>query len=122
MSAYASIQGIDLTVESVKEILGFKEGNKKITQTDIINACAEYFGTTYDSVIGNQRSSEIKAARQMSIYLIKEILNLSYPVIASTFNKNHTTILYSYEKMKKDLKTDKTLQEKAQELEISIRK
>lgn len=122
VSAYASIQGIDLTVESVKEILGFKEGNKKITQADIINACAEYFGTTYDSVIGNQRSSEIKAARQMSIYLIKEILNLSYPVIASTFNKNHTTILYSYEKMKKDLKTDKILQEKAQELEISIRK
>ena len=99
VSAYASIQGIDLTVQSAKEILGFKENQKKIVTDDIIKKCAEYFGTTSELIKGSQRSSEIKSARQAAIYLTREILNLSFPVIAQSFNKNHTTIIYSYEKL-----------------------
>lgn len=121
VSAYASIQGLELTVASAKEILGFKENAKKITTEDIIQKCADYFGTTSDSIKGKERSIDIKSARQAAIYLTREILDLSFPVIAQSFNKNHTTILYSYEKLKKELETDKNLKEKMIELENLIR-
>ncbi len=121
VSAYASIQGIDLTVQSAKEILGFKENQKKIVTDDIIKKCAEYFGTTSELIKGSQRSSEIKSARQAAIYLTREILNLSFPVIAQSFNKNHTTIIYSYEKLKKDIALDASLKENINEIEKLIR-
>lgn len=121
VSAYASIQGIDLTVQSAKEILGFKENQKKIVTDDIIKKCAEYFGTTSELIKGSQRSSEIKSARQAAIYLTREILNLSFPVIAQSFNKNHTTIIYSYEKLKKDIALDASLKENINAIEKLIR-
>ena len=122
VSAYASIQGIELTVESAKEILGFKNRTKKITIEDIIKACADYFNTTEDMILSTQRSKEIKSARQAAIYLSRTILDLSYPAIAKSFNKNHTTILYSFDKTAKDIKTDKKLSETIHEIENLIRK
>lgn len=121
VSAYASIQGMELTVENAKNILGFKENQKKITVDEIIKKCAEYFNTTSDLIKGSQRSSEIKSARQAAIYLSREILNLSFPVIAQSFNKNHTTILYSYEKLKKDMELNVSLKENIEKIEELIR-
>ena len=121
VSAYASIQGLELNVKTAKEILGFKENQKKITTDDIIKKCAEYFGTTSELIKGSQRSNEIKSARQAAIYLAREILSLSFPVIAQSFNKNHTTILYSYEKLKKDIELNPSLKENLQEIENLIR-
>lgn len=116
VSAYASIQGLELTLQNAKEILGYKDNAKKITTEDIIKTCAEFFGTTEEMVIGTQRSNEIKQARQCAIYLTREILDLSFPNIAQSFNKNHTTILYSYEKLKKDIETNKELKETIEKL------
>lgn len=121
VSAYASIQGMDLTVDSAKEILGYKDNKKKITAEDIIKKSADFFNTTPDLIKGKERSADVKAARQAAIYLTREILDLSFPVIAQSFNKNHTTILYSYEKLKKDLETNKILKEKLLELENIIK-
>ena len=121
VSAYASIQGLELNVKTAKEILGFRENQRKITTDDIIKKCAEYFGTTAELIKGSQRSSEIKSARQAAIYLTRQILDLSFPVIAQSFNKNHTTILYSYEKLKKDIELNPTLKENLEEIKNLIR-
>lgn len=121
VSAYASIKGIELTVEAAKEILGLKDGAKKITPDIIIEKCGEYFGVTNKDILSTSRSKEVKNARQAAIYLTREILNMSFPSIGEIFNKNHTTILYSYEKLKKDLLTDRTLQTTVSELEKLVR-
>ncbi len=122
VSAYASIQGVELTVESAKDILGLRGKMKTFTTEDIISKCAQYYGTTPELIKSTQRSLEIKEARQMAIFLTRNMLDLSFPAIAKSFNKNHTTILYSYEKLKKDMETDNKLKEKANEIENIIRK
>ena len=121
VSAYASIKGIELTVDAAKEILGLKDGSKKITPDIIIEKCGEYFGVSNKDILSTSRSKEVKNARQTAIYLTREILNMSFPSIGEIFNKNHTTILYSYEKLKKDLLTDRTLQTTVFELEKLVR-
>ena len=120
VSAYASIRGIELTVNSAKEILGYKENKKKITADDIIQKCAQYFNTTPELIKSSQRSSEIKSARQAAIYLTREILDLSFPSIAKYFNKNHTTILYSYDKLRKDIELNDSLRKKFDEIKNLI--
>lgn len=121
VSAYASIKGVELTVESAKEILGLTSEAKKITPEIIIEKCAEYFSVSKKDILSTARAKEIKNARQAAIYLTREILDMSFPSIGEVFNKNHTTILYSYDKLKKELLTDKPLQNALKEIEKTIR-
>lgn len=121
VSAYASIQGIELTVENAKQILGYKDKRKQIKTDDIIKICADFYGTTPEMIKSSQRTGDIKVARQVAIYLAREILDLSFPNIAQSFNKNHTTIIYSYEKLKKDIELDKKLADEIKKIEKIIK-
>lgn len=121
VSAYASIKGVELTVDSAKEILGIDSSAKKITPEIIIENCAEYFSVSAKDILSTARSKEIKEARQAAIYLVREILDTSFPTTGEIFNKNHTTVLYAYNKMKKDLQTNKPLQNTIKEIEKMIR-
>lgn len=112
VSAYASIQGIELNVQNTKEILGLNDKKSLITVDGIINECAKFYNIQPDFIKGSQRSSEIKEARQIAIYLSREILDLSFPSLAKSFNKNHTTIMYSHDKIQKDIITNKELKDK----------
>ena len=52
---------------------------------------------------------DIAYARQIAIYLSRELLEASYPQIGSVLDKKHQTILYSYEKTKELQQTDKNI-------------
>jgi len=121
VSAYASIKGIELTVDSAKEILGIGENARKITPEIIIENCAEYFNVSKKDILSTARSKEIQEARQAAIYLVREMLDASFPATGEIFNKNHTTVLYAYNKMKKDLQTNKPLQNTIEEIEKMMR-
>ncbi len=121
VSAWASIKGEALTVEKVKEILGCALTRKKITPKDIIEVSAKYFGIEPKEIIGAGRSKEISNARQVAIYLSREITELSFPTLAKDFKKNHTTILYCWEKVKKALKTNPSLLAQVEEVEKLVR-
>ncbi len=121
VSAYASIKGIELTVQSAKEILGLNDAQNKITPELIIDKCAEYFNVAKKDILSTQRSKEIMNARQTAIYLVREMLDISFPNIGEIFKKNHTTIMYSHDQLKKKLTSDKALQITLKEVEKSIR-
>jgi len=121
ISAWASIKDEVLTVEKVKEVLGCQMTHKKITPKDVIEAAAGYFDITTKEITGAGRSKEISTARQVAIYLSREITELSFPSLAKDFKKNHTTILYCWEKVKKELKTNAALAAQVREVEKIIR-
>ena len=78
---------------------------KKIVQT---------VGSLYDieeeEIISKTRRKEVVKARQIAIYLMREELNESYPSIARRFGgRDHTTIIYSWEKINKAIKTNNEL-------------
>ena len=54
-------------------------------------------------------------------YLVREITKLSYEEIAEFFEKKHPTILYSYQKMKEDLRIDNKLKQIVRELKQAIK-
>ncbi len=121
-SARASIEGVELNVENVVEFLGLKNKKKKILVSDILKICARYFCVDEDEILSTARAKEVVNARKYAIYLSREILDLSYPNLAREFRKNHTTIMYQHEKLKKDIKSNKAMQIITDELKELLNK
>ncbi|MBR2068340.1 MAG: chromosomal replication initiator protein DnaA [Candidatus Gastranaerophilales bacterium] len=109
-STMASLDNTELTVENIKEYLNLNDKKKKITVNNILDTVAKYFSIEKEDILSNARGKEIVNARKYAIYLTRELLELSYPNLAIEFKKNHTTIMYQYDKMKKDIKTSKAMQ------------
>ena len=121
-SARASIEDTELTVELTKEYLNFSERTKKITVDNILETCAKYFSVDKKEILSTARAKEVVNARKYAIYLSRELLDLSYPNLAKEFNKNHTTIMYQHEKLKKDIETNKAMQIVTNELSELIKR
>ena len=63
-----------------------------------------------DSIYDKTRRKEVVKARQVIMYLLREELNISFPMIGQKLGgKDHTTVIHSCMKIKKDLKNDNTL-------------
>lgn len=108
--AYVSLNNKPITINTAKEILGHQACNNPIPSDKIINAVGDYYSISSADIKGQSRSKEISLARQVAIYLIREINGLSFPSIGDLFGKRkHTTVLYSYEKIKEEISTKKEL-------------
>lgn len=110
IAAYASINECPVTVESVKKIISFSGNSEKLTVENIIEATAVHFSMEPADIKGLSRSKEISYARQIAVYLARDLIKASFPAIGSAFGgRKHTTILYAYEKMKEEIQTNKNL-------------
>lgn len=109
ISAYSSINEVSINLENVKKIINYSENKKNITIPGIIDVVAEFYNVSAEDVIGANRAQKIALARQVAIYLSREITKESFPFIGDAFNKKHTTIMYSYEKVKEDIPLNLTL-------------
>ena len=115
-SALASIEGVELSIDKVKEFLELDSKKKKITIDNVIDTCCKYFNVEKEDVLSCARAKEVVNARKYAIYLSREMLELSYPVLAKEFKKNHTTIMYQYDKLKDEIKTNKAMRLISEEL------
>lgn len=116
ISAFASIQNIDLDVETVKKVLKCDAKAKKIDIESIAKVVCKNFDVSESDLKSTARNQKIAHARQIAIYLTREITQLSFVNIAEFFNKKHPTILFSYEKIKEELKTDNNLKQTIDDL------
>ena len=103
ISAYSSINEIAINIDSVKKIINYSEDKKNITIEGIIDIVAEYYNVSSEDIKGTIRAQKIAFARQVAIYIAREVTQESFPVIADAFSRKHTTILYSYEKVKQEI-------------------
>lgn len=102
---------LDLTKDVLKDLL--KEPKKLIT-VDFIQRCvAEEFSVSLNDLKNKRRSKNIVLPRQIAMYLSRELTDLSLPEIGKFFGgKDHTTVLYSYNKIKEGLNDNADLQDK----------
>ncbi len=109
ISAYSSINDVPITVDSVKKIIGYNEKRKNVTVEGIIDIVAGFYNISVDDIKSTNRSAKTAYARQVAIYLAKELTNESFPFIGNCFNRKHTTIMYSHKTVKTDMQTDRNL-------------
>jgi len=103
VTAYASLNDVDLTVELASEILGDTISAVKprqITPELIIDQTAEMFGLEAEQLRSKSRTRNLVHARQIAMYVCRELTDLSYPQIGREFGgRDHTTVIYAYDKV-----------------------
>ncbi len=109
VTAYASINEMPMTIDNVKKIINYNEKEKSYTFEGIVDEVASYYNISIKDIKGTGRCAKVSEARQVAIYLCRELTKQSFPVIGEFFEKKHTTILYSYDKIKEDLILNKSL-------------
>ncbi|MHB1171265.1 MAG: chromosomal replication initiator protein DnaA [Lacisediminihabitans sp.] len=125
VTAFASLNRtpVDLTlVQTVlKDLITLDEDNV-IAPVDIINHTAEYFKLTVDDLYGSSRSQAVATARQIAMYLCREMTNLSLPKIGQLFgNRDHTTVMYANKKISELMKERRSIYNQVTELTSRIK-
>ena len=121
VSAYADIEKVDVTLAYAKKVLNCEAMKKAITIDKVARAAAEYYNVTLQDFKSSSRNQKVSSARHVAVYLAREITGKSFESIAEYFNKKHTTMLYSYEKIKEDLKTNKDLDRAISEIKNKLK-
>ncbi len=125
VTAFASLNRttVDMAlVQTVlKDLITLDEDNV-IAPTDIINHTAEYFKLTVDDLYGSSRSQAVATARQIAMYLCREMTNLSLPKIGQLFgNRDHTTVMYANKKITELMKERRSIYNQVTELTSRIK-
>jgi chromosomal replication initiator protein len=104
VTAFASLnrQPVDLSLaEIVLKDLIPADGGSEITGATIMAATAEYFGLTMEDLCGSSRSRALVNARQVAMYLCRELTELSLPKIGQMFGgRDHTTVIHADRKIR----------------------
>jgi chromosomal replication initiator protein len=104
VTAFASLnrQPVDLAItEAVLKDLLPNEAGPEITAAQIMAATAQYFGVTVDDLCGSSRSRVLVTARQIAMYLCRELTDLSLPKIGQAFGgRDHTTVMHADRKIR----------------------
>ncbi|MCP3818130.1 chromosomal replication initiator protein DnaA [Streptomyces sp. A3M-1-3] len=106
VTAFASLnrQPVDLglTEDVLKNLIpGGEDAAPEITAPAIMAATADYFGLTVDDLCGSSRSRVLVTARQIAMYLCRELTDLSLPKIGAQFGgRDHTTVMHADRKIR----------------------
>ncbi len=105
--AYSCLNSEEVTISLVTSCISdllTDNGNLKITAQKIISTVAEKYNVSENDIYSNKRTSNIAKARHICIYLIKKLMDLSYPAIGRILKRDHTTMLHSYETIANEIK------------------
>lgn len=119
--AYLSITGLPMTVENITPVLNPQTETVEATPDAVIAVVAEVFDVSVEDLKGVSRRREISFARQIGMYLIRQHTALSLPKVGEVFGgKDHTTVLYSCDKIAQLRNTDPTLAQTLRQLSDRI--
>ncbi|MDF3309909.1 chromosomal replication initiator protein DnaA [Rhodococcus sp. ACS1] len=124
VTAFASLnrQPLDLTLaEVVLRDLMPDSSSLEINAATIMAVTAEYFNMSIDDLCGPGKARPLASARQISMYLCRELTDLSLPKIGQTFGRDHTTVMYADKKIRKEMTERRKVYDQVQELTARIK-
>ena len=127
--AYCNLGKEPLSVQAAEAALRHimpGDGDIEITPELIIEIVSEFFSLTPDEIVGKGRARQVANARQIAMYLGRELTDLSLPKLGQSFGgRDHTTVMYSerriHDKIQEDHKTFNQVQELTQRIKARAR-
>jgi chromosomal replication initiator protein len=125
VTAFANLNRTPVDLQLVqtvlKDLITLDEDNV-IAPVDIINHTADYFKLSVDDLYGSSRSQAVATARQIAMYLCREMTSLSLPKIGQLFgNRDHTTVMYANKKISELMKERRSIYNQVTELTSRIK-
>ena len=117
LMAYSSINNEPISLESAQRVLGVETLRPSLNIEKILEATGEFFGISKDDIKSPSKSKEIAHARQVGVYLSRDLIKASFPSIGSCFGgRKHSTIMYSFEKVQTQIEKNMLLKEQVNDL------
>ncbi len=103
VTAYASLNNVPISTHLAEQQLGDLIGDiyvKPRTDDELLNEMAIILGFSVEALRGKSRQRPLVTARQMAMYVFRQLTDLSYPAIARLFGgRDHTTVIHAVEKI-----------------------
>ena len=118
--AYSSITQMALTLPVAEQVLGdliTVNTPRQITPKLILEATADMFGLSIEDLRGKSRSRPLVTARQIAMYVLREMTDFSYPAIGREFgDRDHTTVMHAVTKISKLMAERRAIYDQVTEL------
>jgi chromosomal replication initiator protein len=113
--AWASLANQELTLELAEEVLGQYVGVEPdhLTPERILSAVGEKFGVKGEALVGKRRTQVVALPRQVAMYLMRQLTDLSLAEIGRAFGgRDHTTVIYACDKIARRINAEDPFREK----------
>ncbi len=118
---------VQIAEEALKNLINSKDiSNKSVNNGNyntVLDVVSSYYRITTSDLLSTKRSKQYVYPRQISMYILKEMYDLTYKKIGQIFNnRDHSTVIYSIEQITNDIQTDKTKKDDVEKLLIKCGK
>ncbi|MFT8705125.1 MAG: chromosomal replication initiator protein DnaA [Bifidobacterium sp.] len=123
VTAVASLNGQNVTKTLAEQTLqDFFTTDVEIRPTDIITQVAQYFHLTFDDLVGRTRTKNIALARQIAMYLGREMTSMSLVDIGEVFGgRDHTTVMHAYTRISGEMQEKREIYNYVMELTVRLK-
>ena len=114
----------DISIDEVKTLLEnhYSSGpTKRLSIEDIQKEVESYYKVSHSDLVGKKRTRDIIYARQVALYLCREMLDLPFKTIGNKFNKDHSTVIYSVTNVEEKMKESREMREEIENIKNLIR-
>ena len=122
--AYESLEGTPLTLEMAERILYdiLSAGERPITPALVLETACKMFDIPIEDLCGPARKRPLVDARQITMYVMRELTELSYPSIGEQFGgRDHTTVLHAVNKITTQMKEKRTVFDQVTQLRRAVK-
>ena len=123
VTAVASLSNQPVTRAMAEQTLqDFFTTDVEIKPTDIISQAAKYFHLTFDDIVGRSRMKNIALARQIAMYLTREMTSMSLVDIGKVFGgKDHTTVMHACDRITNEMQQRQDIYNYVMELTVRLK-
>jgi chromosomal replication initiator protein len=125
VTAWSALNRRDIDLETAARVLqdiGTTDEPVPLGPEVIIRTTAQAYGFSTEDILSSSRRQPLVLSRQIAMYLCRELTDLSLPKIGERFNRDHTTVLHSVEKVKRILRSDRAVFDRVNQLTQELRK
>ena len=120
------VRDCEITMEIAERVISRVVGStgriKNISVDNIVNCVSRYYRVSENQILTRNRKKEVAFARQVAMYLSKEMTNLTFESIGLNFGgKDHATVIYAHKTIKELLKKDSSLNSQISEIKENIK-
>ena len=119
VSAYASLNRVHVTPPLAERLLAdiVADTHRALTPRQMLDTIANFFGFSVEAICGKSRQRPLVLARQIGMFVFRDLTELSYPAIAREFGgRDHTTVIHAVDKVSKLMKERQQVYDQVTEL------
>ncbi|MDB9944438.1 chromosomal replication initiator protein DnaA [bacterium] len=119
----SQLLGRTLSLDEVRSLIkNSARPRKSLTVTDVVDKVSRYYDIESASIYEKTRRKEVVKPRQLIMYILREDFKVSYPGIGQKLGgRDHTTVIHSCEKIKRELQTDNELEDEVAQIRMLLK-